>query len=109
MKTIKVLTDIPLIEKLSRKIEIVHHAPGRVRFKFEKSIINDIDSDSLLELENMGAVDGVRDVRLNKLAKSLAIAYDPKVIEPHIWEDLAGGVSPEEISKRFLSLINKGE
>ncbi|MFP4333660.1 MAG: HMA2 domain-containing protein [Campylobacterales bacterium] len=103
MSKVKLLTDITLLKKLSSMVEIVHRSSGRIRLRFDKKIINEIDIEELEKMEYM-RFDGIKDVRLNKMAKSITITYDPNIIEDEIWEDLSSGSNLEKVSELFVKL-----
>ena len=70
---------------LAQHAEIAHHIPGRIRLKVRLSgveLVQQTDAQSLL-----GCIPGVLGVKINPLARSAVIEYDPKVIPSALWED----------------------
>lgn len=61
---------------LIKYITIVHHTHGNIRVKFDPKILDEIKGDSL-ELERyIKAIDGIKEIKINKIAKSARILYD---------------------------------
>lgn len=75
-------------------LEIAHHVRGRVRLKLVRDPqFQQAPSGALIEqiqhlLENLP---GVRSVRLNLLARSCVVEYDPETIPPDAWADFLSG------------------
>jgi hypothetical protein len=70
---------------LAQHAEIAHHIPGRIRLKIRLSgveLVQKIDGESLLR-----SIPGVLNVKINSLARSAVIEYDPKLIPSNLWED----------------------
>lgn len=91
--------DIPgLLGRLAPCLRIAHHIPGRLRLT--------LDLDALADLRaTLGAADdfvkslpgvaGIREVRLNAVARSCVIHYDPATIPDDAWPDtLQGRATP---------------
>lgn len=89
--------------ELSRYIEIVHHIPGRVRLKFNPAILKELGDEGVKQLENFeSVVQGIKEVKVNKMAKSATISYDKQTLTPDFFEQLARGeITPE--MRNFLS------
>lgn len=78
------------------KVRVVHHIPGRIRLK-----LVDLELPSATRLPGRGAlrkvddiaarIPGVRSLRLNPLARSCAVEYDPRIIPEQAWGDLLAG------------------
>ncbi|PWU30261.1 hypothetical protein DK254_09115 [Pseudomonas sp. RW407] len=78
------------------KVRVVHHIPGRIRLK-----LVDLELPSSPRLPARGVLHkaseiaarapGVRSLRLNPLARSCAVEYDPLVIPEQAWADLLAG------------------
>ncbi len=96
------------IEILSKHVTLAHHIKGRVRFKIDPKIQNyseKIDLDGLGKLEEK--INGIKNVSLNKLAKSLTIEYDHKIISHETWEELANSDNYEEIAIKLNNLLKE--
>lgn len=75
-------------------LRIAHQVPGRVRLRLDATLA---DAPQLrrvgpAELQRvLGAASGLRDVRLNPLARSCVIEYDNSLIPDPAWADLLAG------------------
>lgn len=79
-------------------IGIAHHVRGRIRLKLNASP-EGLPMPSGADLYRfqglLGEIEGVRSLRLNVLARSCALEYDPEVIPFEAWpEFLAGAATP---------------
>ncbi|GHU03839.1 hypothetical protein FACS1894205_1070 [Alphaproteobacteria bacterium] len=73
-------------------LSIVHHIPGRIRLKLAAGAeIPGHLSDAVRTLrDGLDKNPAIRSIRLNMLAKSCVIEYDPEQIAPDAWNALAG-------------------
>lgn len=90
------MPNIDYFRRFASKVSIAHHIPGRIRLKLG-AIELDAQGRQLLEQARQfqNALDdirGVNDIRLNVLARSCTIEYDPKIIPAQAWPDLLAGV-----------------
>jgi hypothetical protein len=95
--------DLPNLDELlalRRALGIVHQVPGRIRLRMGPAILQRAAASGI-GAEQAGAwldaVPGIRGVRVNPLAASLVIEYDPKRIDPHWWERLILGEDDEAL------------
>ena len=85
MKTI----DLTPFLDLRRHLKIAHHIPGRIRLRVGASVFKDLGKvDTQVFDRILGAIDGIRDVRVNAAAGSVVIAYTPTMIQSSWWETL---------------------
>jgi len=73
--------------KMAPYARIAHHIKGRVRLKFPLAAVKTlagIDVPSTL-----GNIPGIFGHRLNAQSGSVVIEYDPQIIAPGLWEELA--------------------
>ncbi len=80
-----------LVPTIATYLRIAHQVPGRIRFKVDAAILHDPVLREAGEKGLSGAlghIRGVRDIRLNKLARSCTIEYDRAVIADTAWADL---------------------
>lgn len=80
---------IDLFIDLRQCLKIAHHIPGRLRLRASLSAATknlQISPDAIVAL--LTSLDGVKDVRLNKLAGSATISYDQKKLPPDFWPAL---------------------
>jgi hypothetical protein len=84
-------------------IRIAHHIPGRIRFKLNQA---DARIQQLAgQAGHFGAVwqgvPGIRSAKLNLLARSCTVEYDPQLIPFQAWPDLLDGVR-SDAAQRLL-------
>jgi len=80
-----------VIALVAAYLRIAHQIPGRIRFKVDSAVLNDPALRDLGERGlsgTVGIIRGVRDIRINKLARSCTIEYDRAIIPDHAWGDL---------------------
>ncbi len=90
----KSLDIAPVVSSVARYLRIAHQIPGRIRFKIDPDVLNDSTLSQLGEegVSNaLGAIRGVHDIRINKLARSCTVEYDKAIIPDHAWGDLLAG------------------
>lgn len=86
--------------KLTHLVKIVHHTPGRIRLKFNPSILQELGDEGASQLENIESqLEGIKDVKLNKMARSVTINYDVKVLPMEFFETLMKGEITPEIER----------
>jgi hypothetical protein len=95
---------VPLLEEA----EIAHHIPGRIRLRFNYSILamlpklNDLGNEILRIADQVKAFN---DIRLNLHAGSVTIQYDTDLLPPDFWEEAVGKKNIEHLrqtAQRFL-------
>ncbi|MCK5244552.1 MAG: hypothetical protein KAJ90_04710 [Desulfobacterales bacterium] len=95
---------VPLLEEA----EIAHHIPGRIRLRFNHSILAKLPNLNGLEKEILRIGDQVKafnDIRLNLHAGSVTIQYDTNLLPPDFWEEAVGEQDVERLrqtAQRFL-------
>lgn len=84
---------------LRRHLRILHHIPGRIRLKVAASVREDLAGvDRKLLDRILGAIDGIKDVRVNAMAGSVVIRYRASEIRPSWWEALVEGAENQAIA-----------
>jgi hypothetical protein len=77
---------------LRRHLKIVHHIPGRVRLRVGAAVFKELGNvDTGLFDHILGAIDGIKEVRVNVGAASVVINYVPANIKPSWWDTLVHG------------------
>ncbi|WP_051340265.1 heavy-metal-associated domain-containing protein [Azospirillum halopraeferens] len=81
------------LRRLVAALRIVHHIPGRIRLKLEAAAgaVPVTAGDAGAFDRALSGLSGIRSVRLNPLARSCTIEYDPALIPPSAWPDLLAG------------------
>ncbi|MBU0925639.1 hypothetical protein KKG81_12185 [bacterium] len=87
------------IINISKFFSIIAHTPGRLRVRVNPKIKDSSGNISLSDIENLPSkIDGIMNIKINKIIASVTITYDPKIFEPKIWEDLISQENLDEIS-----------
>ena len=90
---------IPFDPRILDSLQIAHHIPGRIRLRLAPSLADapaPVIADAKRLVAALDEVPGIRAVRLNLVARSCTVEYDPRHIAPVAWDHLANGVdSPE--------------
>ena len=90
---------MPTFEQLCgylNQVQIAHHLRGRIRLRMTSypKELQPPDSQTIEQLQTLiKQAPGVRSVRINLLARSCLIEYDPKVIPDQAWKDFIAGIS----------------
>ncbi|WP_324172920.1 hypothetical protein [Sulfurimonas sp.] len=92
------------ILKISSYFSKIHHTPGRLRVKIDKAILDEVKNISLDDIHSLPKyIDGLKDVKVNKIMATATILYDASIFAPTIWNDIIDGVNIDE----NIELINK--
>ncbi len=92
------------ILKVSSYFSKIHHTPGRLRVKIDKAILDEVKDISLDDIHSLpNHIDGIKNIKVNKIMATATIIYDASIFKPSIWNDLIDGVNIDENTE----LINK--
>ncbi len=92
------------IINIAKYFTIIAHSPGRLRVRVNPKIKSAGGNITIEDIENLpNKIDGIINIKINKIIASVTITYDPQVFQPKIWEDLIKQENIEEIT----DLINK--
>ncbi|RWR27553.1 cation transporter [Sinirhodobacter populi] len=99
------MTDEELLAGLAA-CRIAHHIPGRLRVKLGATSSQAMPglAEAAALLVRLRAIQGVKAVTVNKLARSSTVEYDPAILAPEGWEDVMQGRqtgAAEELLARF--------
>jgi hypothetical protein len=76
--------------ELIHSLNVVHHVKGRIRFRLLPDALNHVSKIDVHEITSfIRSVSGIEDVRINLIAASLIIYYNPQKIQPKLWERLS--------------------
>ena len=76
---------------LLKEIKIAHHIPGRIRLRFNSTILavwpklNGIEKKIQKETDR---IEAIKDIRLNLNAGSVVVQYDTDILPPDFWQDV---------------------
>jgi hypothetical protein len=91
-------------------LKIAHHIPGRIRLRISSSGIESLQGVDLGDHVNQ--IPGILSVRVNPLALSAIVEYDPERLDPELWEALARlrdrPEQTKEVVARLLALWESG-
>lgn len=77
---------IELLFDLAPHVRILDHKPGELRLKFSLSIMSGPDLTGIKNL--IDTMPGIRDFKVNLLARNIHLLYDPEVLDVQLWESL---------------------
>ncbi len=101
--------DMESLLDLRRHLSIVHHVPGRVRFRAGPALYEHASTLTSNGLKSfLESLDGIHNIRINPSAASLIIQYDPTHFPPRLWETLVAG-SDEQAAQLFGKLVTQYE
>lgn len=105
------MTSLAHIRQFAEQLQIAHHIPGRVRLKLPAQSLGALDT-SLLQVArgfqgSLHQIEGIREVRLNPLAFTCIVEYDPQHIVPQAWSDLIAGVASPAAEGLWSRLSHK--
>jgi len=88
--------------ELRRLVDVVHHVPGRMRLRLDPQLRGHPAAKVLGQWKANGS--GVLSTRLNLLARSLVIEYDPKRIDPRTLEEFLTEADDERAKAQVETL-----
>ncbi|WP_294963542.1 hypothetical protein [Sulfurimonas sp.] len=92
------------IIKISSYFTKIHHTPGRLRVKIDKSILNEVENVSLNDVTFLPKqIEGLKEVKVNKIMATATILYDTSIFSASIWNDLIDAKNLDENTK----ILNK--
>ena len=101
---------IQVLLALAPHTTIAHHLPGRIRLKVSLSGVGSLQKTDLGNLVKQ--IPGILNVRINPAALSAIVEYDPRRLDPELWENLSGrrnqAKQAQEIANRLRSLWEQG-
>lgn len=66
---------------------IVHHISGRIRLRLSPSLLaQPLARDAQKLTQQILAINGIDEIRLNPMVGSVVIEYNPAIIQPALWE-----------------------
>ena len=90
------------------EVEIVHHIPGRIRLKFNSSILAGLPKLNGIKKwiqERADQVSAVKDIRLNLFAGSVVIQYDTGLLSPDFWHEVVEEKDVERLKEVVMTLL----
>lgn len=82
---------------------IIHHSPGRLRVKIDRRIADAGIKMTPGDIESLQKqIEGIKQVKINKIMGTATILYDPQKLPPEVWTALLAG----EPNGPFADLAN---
>ena len=89
------------LAQVASYFSMISHTNGRLRVRVSPKIKELSSSVNLASLDDMIAqINGIKNVKFNKLIGSVTIEYDHEIFPKNLWEDLLKGQNLEEISAK---------
>ena len=89
------------LAQVASYFSMIAHTNGRLRVRGSPKIKELSGSVNLASLDDVIAqINGIKNVKFNKLIGSVTIEYDHEIFPKNLWEDLLKGQNLEEISTR---------
>ena len=102
------MIDTQDIIKIASFFSIIAHTPGRLRVRVNPKIKEAGGSITIADIENLpNRIDGIIDIKINKVIASVTIMYDPKIFSPKLWEDLVKNQNIEELTQLINDLAKE--
>lgn len=96
--------------KLASYVSIIHHTKGRIRLRVSPSIKKEAQNFDADMIKNFPKeIDGIKNVKINKLIGSITINYDEEVFAFSTWEDLVSGNINDELMQSIEKLIKDAQ
>jgi len=95
---------IPLLEEA----EIAHHIPGRIRLRFNHSIVTKLPKVNGIEKEIQkiaNQIEAIKNIRLNLFAGSVVVQYDTDLLSPDFWQEVVGEKDIEQLKEKARTLL----
>lgn len=96
------------ILKISSYFSKIHHTPGRLRVKIDKTILNEVQNISLEDITTLPQqIEGLKEIKVNKIMATATILYDKSIFKPELWENLISGDNLDEAVELLNNLQSK--
>jgi hypothetical protein len=95
---------IPLLEEA----EIAHHIPGRIRLRFNHSIVTKLPKLNGIEKEIQklaNQIEAIKNIRLNLFAGSVVVQYDTDLLSPDFWQEVVAEKDVEQLKEKAMILF----
>lgn len=89
---------------LAKYLSIIHHSKNRIRLRVSPSIKSEAYDISMID-SLATQVDGIKDIKINKIIGSITINYDSNIFGANVWEELVSGNISEELMQKIQNLI----
>ncbi|MEA1899546.1 MAG: hypothetical protein U9N47_02075 [Thermodesulfobacteriota bacterium] len=93
---------------LLEEAEIAHHIPGRIRLRFNHSIVSKLPKVNGIEKEIQkiaNQIEAIKNIRLNLFAGSVVVQYDADLFSPDFWQEVVGEKDVEQLKEKARTLL----
>ena len=106
LRTVMAVEDylIPLLEEA----EIAHHIPGRIRLRFNHSIVTKLPKLNGIEKEIQklaNQIEAIKNIRLNLFAGSVVVQYNTEILSPDFWQEVVAEKDIEQLKEKAMILF----
>ncbi len=94
--------------RIAAMLRVAHHVPGRIRLKLADNVVPTLSvaAERMSTFQNVAAKSpGIRSTKVNPLARSCVVEYDPEIISPSAWDDVVEGRRTEAAGNLIQMLI----
>ena len=96
------------LAQVASYFSMIAHTNGRLRVRVSPKIKELSSSVNLASLDDMIAqINGIKNVKFNKIIGSVTIEYDHEIFPKNLWEDLLKGQNLEEISAKVKEVARE--
>jgi len=84
-----------ILAVIGKHLTIVHHVPGRIRFRINPGILSHANSTDFESI--IASIDGIESARLNRTVGTVVIHYNSYLLPPELWAKWVDGANLEEV------------
>lgn len=93
------------IVEIASYFTVIAHVKGRLRVRVNPKIQNEVKDVSIEDIQTLPkSINGIKDIKINKLVASVTIEYDHTIFPKERWDDLINGENTDEILKIITNL-----
>ncbi|MCD8213999.1 MAG: hypothetical protein LUC34_08175 [Campylobacter sp.] len=94
--------------QIASYFNVIAHTNGRLRVRVSPQIKELSNSLNLGTLDDtIAKINGIKNVKFNKIIGSVTIEYDHEIFPKHMWEDLLNGQNLEQISQKINTVAKE--
>lgn len=97
------MTKAEILAKILDYIKITHHSKGRLRLDIS-SKIRDVKELEGQNFDDVFNINGINEVKVNKILGKVTILYDAEVIEPNKLDNLINAKDKTQIANALKEL-----
>ncbi|WP_169752390.1 HMA2 domain-containing protein [Campylobacter mucosalis] len=91
-----------ILTKVASYFTTISHTPGRLRVRVSPKIKELSDTTDLSKLdETIAKINGIKEVKFNKIIGSVTIQYDSEIFTKNLWDDLLGGKNLDHLANKI--------